>query len=328
MTIRNSVQLRAGDKEITNLKFSDFGKLQFEPVKNAIDLSYVEPWFLAYRLPLTIGTVYEPDNKNPIIDKYFDRLSVETSLARELNRYTNIRLTGRIEFVKIRDVQPDEEYILREQGNTLVRRRLSLYGQRDTRDNILIPQKGSYSYSYIDYVGGILGGDFSYLKGEFYWSRFNKFIGENILATRIDIGALHDLKTDGSGPEDRFTLGGAKTVRGFNENDMGVKYTLADGIDSTSSLFNQPKGGRLMVLANIEIRRPLFWRFGGTAFIDMGNVFYEIKDFKPDRIEVTPGLGMQFFTPIGPIRLDRGVQLKKNFDLGAGAWHLTILYAF
>jgi outer membrane protein insertion porin family len=248
-------------------------------------------------------------------------------LARELNRYTNIRLTARAEFVKIHGLNIDEKELI-QSGNLQIRRRLSLYGQRDTRDNILAPQKGSYSYTYVDYVGGIFGGDYSYVKSEFYWSRFNNFSGANILASRINIGALYEMKTNGSNADDRFTLGGAKSIRGFKENDMGVKWTLADGIDSTSSLFMQPKGGKLMLMVNLELRRPLFWRFGGTAFVDIGNVFYDVDDFKLERIEATPGLGLQFFTPIGPIRLDRAVQSQKELDLEAGAWHLTILYAF
>lgn len=334
-TARNSIQLtNAGGEGIDSLQFKDLfsGKfwndLQFKAVKNALKLDYVEPWFLAYRMPLSISTTFEPQNKNPIINKYYDRLSAETSLARELNRFTNVRLSARVEFVNIHDIRDDEQALYRQEGDNSIRRRLSIYGQRDTRDNILAPQSGSFSYTSVDYVGDILGGDFSYLRGEFYWSRFNNFVGQNVLATRINIGALKELETDGSGSDDRFTLGGAKTVRGFTENDMGLKWTEADGIDTTSSLYLQPKGGKLMILTNIEIRRPLFWRIGGTAFVDIGNVFYDVSDFKIERLHLVGGLGIQVFTPIGPIRLDRGVKLKKDLDLADGATHLTILYAF
>jgi outer membrane protein insertion porin family len=331
-TGRKLILTGSSSAQLTNVRdtltFKElFSKPRLKLVRNSVDLNYVEPWFLNYRLPLAVTAIYEPRNWNILIDKYYDRWSGELSLSRELNRYTNIRLSARAEFVKIKGLQTNEKELI-QNGNLQIRRRLSLYGQRDTRDNILAPQKGSYSYSYVDYVGGIFGGDYSYVKGEFYWSRFNNFSGSNILATRINFGALSEMKANGSNSDDRFTLGGAKSIRGFKENGLGPRWTQADGIDSTSTLFNQPKGGKLMLMANIELRRPLFWRFGGTAFVDVGNVFYDIEDFRPDKLEITPGLGLQFFTPIGPIRLDRAVVAQKQFDLEAGAWHLTILYAF
>jgi outer membrane protein assembly factor BamA len=216
-------------------------------------------------------------------------------------------------------------------GDNTIRRRLSFYGQRDTRDNLLVPQRGSYSYVSVDYVGHYLGGDFSYIKSEFYWSRFKASLGENIIASRFRIGALKELgekvgDDERSSPDDRFTLGGANTVRGFSENYLGPKWTLED--NAPVEQIGLPKGGKLMLLANLELRRPLFWRFGGAAFVDVGNVFYNFDDIKISRIETTTGLGLHFFTPIGPIRLDGAVRVKKEFDLGEGRLHLTILYAF
>lgn len=328
MEVRNSLQLtKRGEEETRALKLKDlFSDLKFKPVMNAIKINYVEPWFLGYRMPLSVMAVYEPWNKNPIINKFYDRLSGEVSLLREIDRYTNVRLSGRIEFVDIHDVKKEEEEDFRLEGDNSIRRRISVYGQRDTRDNIFIPQKGSYSYVSLGYVGHYLGGDFSYIKGEFYWSRFKLLPGENILASRFRIGVLEELGHNGrSGSQDRFTLGGAKTVRGFAENTLGPKWTVADNVPS---LIGLPKGGKLLLLANLELRRSLFWRFGGTAFVDVGNVFYNIKDFKTRNIVTSTGLGLQFFTPVGPLRFEYAFMLQKEFDLAEGSYHLTILYAF
>lgn len=329
MEIRNGLQLtKRGEEETRALKMKDlFSDLEFKPVMNALEINYVEPWFLNYRMPLSVMAVYEPRNKNPIINKYYDRLSGEVSLLREIDRYTNVRLSGRVEFVDIHDVKKEEEEDFRLEGDNSIRRRISVYGQRDTRDNILVPQKGSYSYVSLGYVGHYLGGDFSYIKGEFYWSRYRLFLGENIIASRLRIGMLEELGDNGrSGSEDRFTLGGAKTVRGFAENTLGPKWTTADNVGP--SLIGLPKGGKLLLLANLELRRSLFWRFGGSAFVDIGNVFYKVKDFKPKKIVTTTGLGLQFFTPIGPLRFEYAFMLQKEFDLAEGSYHLTILYAF
>jgi outer membrane translocation and assembly module TamA len=60
----------------------------------------------------------------------------------------------------------------------------------------------------------------------------------------------------------------------------------------------------------------------------MGSVSYDMKDFKLNKIESSAGFGLHFFTPIGPIRFDWAVRLKKQLDLGESGWDLAILYAF
>jgi outer membrane protein insertion porin family len=252
----------------------------------------------------------------------FDRLSGEGVFVRELNHFTTARLTAHIEYVKIRNASPAEAQADRETGNNQIRRILQLYTERDTRDNILIPQKGSYSFGIAEYVGGILGGDFNYYKMQFSWSRYRILTGANVLATRIWLGWLNDMFTNGSSALlDRFIVGGSTTIRGYTNLDLGPKF-------ESGPLAGTASGGHYMIVANVEVRRPLFWRFGGTAFMDGGNAYSHISDITPLSIRFSAGMGLQFFTPIGPIRLDYAVRLKKQFDLGAGLFHLSILYAF
>jgi len=325
---KTSLQLAKKNEMVRVLKFKDlFSDLRFKPVKNSISAGYTEPWFFGLRMPLSLNVIYEPHTKNPIINKYYDKLSGEISLVKDIDKYTSIKFSQLIEFVSIQGVKAQEAAILRLEGNNSMRRRFAVYGQRDTRDNAFIPQKGSYSYTSLDYVGHLLGGDFNFIKGEFYWSRY-RLLGEaNIVATRLRIGVLEELGANGrSSTEDRFTLGGAKTVRGFAENSIGPKWTAADsvGVD----LEGKPKGGNVMLLGNLEIRRPLFWRIGGTAFVDAGNIFNRIADFRINKIVSSTGIGLQFFTPVGPINFEYAFVLQKQLDLAEGSYHLTILYAF
>jgi outer membrane protein insertion porin family len=325
---KTSHQLAKKNEDVRVIKFKDlFSDLRLKPVTNSIGASYTEPWFLGIRMPLNVAIVYEIRTKNPIIDKYYDKLSTEVSLLKEIDKYTSIKFAQRFEYVSIHGVGEQEAAILRLEGQNSMRRRFAIYGQHDTRDNIFIPQHGSYSYLSLDYVGHILGGDFSFIKSEFSWSRYRLFGKENILATRFRIGALKELGSDGrSSTEDRFTLGGAKTIRGFAENQIGPKWTALDGVGV--DLLGNPKGGKLLLLANLEIRRPLFWRFGGTAFIDAGNVFEDVETARLDGIISGAGLGIQFFTPVGPINFEYGFKLQRELDLKEGSYHLTILYAF
>ena len=55
----------------------------------------------------------------------------------------------------------------------------------------------------------------------------------------------------------------------------------------------------------MEVRFPLdgsLWE--GAAFLDFGEVWDERDQVNPGDLEWTPGLGIRYFSPIGPIRMD------------------------
>ncbi len=313
---------------MTKFTWSDISKkkLRFKHVRSSLELNYVEPWFYNRRIPMSVRLIYEPHTFNPTLDKWYDQAGAEVRFAYELDRFTTARLTGAAEYIDFKDIPEDQQEAYRAEGDSQIRRKIQIYGERDTRDNLFIPQHGSYSYIGIEYVGGILGGDFGYRKAEFSWSRYQIFVGQNIVASRISVGWLDDLgKNDKSSVDDRFLIGGGTTIRGWAEDSLGPIFTLAD---DPGDKLGKPKGGRYLFMGNIEIRRPLFWRFGGTVFVDAGNTYFDFDDITPLSVSFTSGLGIQFFTPIGPIRFDYGVPFKKDFDLEAGKIHLSILYAF
>jgi outer membrane protein insertion porin family/translocation and assembly module TamA len=122
---------------------------------------------------------------------------------------------------------------------------------------------------------------------------------------------------------ERLFAGGASTVRGFQQNEVGPRVYLADSVtlremdgdtlvwalppDSTHWRA-VPTGGTASAVANIELRvRPpvLTSLIQFVAFVDGGKVWTsdETQDFDTP-FYVTPGIGVRASTPIGPIRLD------------------------
>ncbi len=316
-------QIADRNGNLASVHLSNLGKkLFFTMISSDVELDYYAPWTFSYRVPITAKVIYEPNTLFPgvpktnsqedSIPKYrFDRTSGNVIFSKEIDHFTTTQFTVSADYVKIRNVPADSAAYYRDLGNNQIRRRLLLYTQRDTRDNILVPLKGSFSFAGVEYVGGILGGDFNYYKMQFSWSRYQAVTGTNILATRVWLGWINDQFRNGrSAATDRFLIGGSTTIRGYLENQIN------------------PDGGRYLMLGNAEIRRPLFWRFGGTVFVDAGNSYSYYSEITPRSIRFSTGLGVQFFTPVGPIRLDYAVRLKKQFDLSAGLFHLSILYAF
>jgi outer membrane protein insertion porin family len=294
---------------------------KIERLSNRFTLGYVEPWFLGTRTGLQIDLYYEPGVKSVVQRYRIESFGGDVNLSWEYKRFTKIWFTQSYQQVNIYNIPPTElETYKREQGIN-VRRKMILSGEKDTRDNILLPLLGSYTQISMEYVGGFLGGDNNFFKFVSSWSRYNH-LGKrnilNILATRLKFGYVDGLRKNDYVPTfDRFYLGGGSTLRGYEENSLGPKDE--SGI---------PTGGKIMMLGNLEYRRALFWKFGYTIFIDAGNVWYSAKDIKTKQLKLASGLGIQFFTPVGPLRLDYGRQLPIKKSPQTGRFHLSILYAF
>ena len=134
-------------------------------------------------------------------------------------------------------------------------------------------------------------------------------------------------------PEKRFYAGGSNSVRGYAQNQLGphvvsleVERLLLPQGDGTpiclpeevlalacsaaglpETLFSaRPTGGTRLVEGNVELRFPFLGALGGVAFMDFGRVWDGTDRLGATQTAVTPGVGMRYDTPIGPIRIDFG----------------------
>jgi outer membrane protein insertion porin family len=293
----------------------------WQNLSNRFKFGFVEPWFMGTRTPFNFDLYYEPGVRSIIQPYRIESYGGNFNFSREYKRFIKFYLTFSYQQVKVYDLSPDKlEEFKKEQGIN-IRRLVSFSIEKDTRTDPFVPVSGSYFQLYNELVGGFLKGDNHFYKVILTWSRYNP-LGKpkelNVLATRIKLGYVQKLFKDKYVPTfDRFYAGGAYTIRGYSENTLGPKDS--EGVNI---------GGGLMLLANAEIRRALFWKFGYTLFLDAGNVWFEPKDFNMSDIRLTSGLGLQFLTPIGPIRLDYARRILRDSDPAKGRFHLAILYAF
>ncbi len=294
---------------------------KIEKLSNRFTVGYTEPWLLGTRTVLNLDFYYEPGVKSAVQKYRIESFGGNINLSREYKRYTKIWLTHSYQQVNIYNIPPEELETYKEEKGINVRRKIILSGEKDSRDNIFIPLKGSFTQVRTDYVGGFMGGDNNFFKLFLSWSRYNRLSRRNVLnllATRLRFGYMEGLSLKDRVPTfDRFYMGGASTVRGYKENTMGPKDESGD-----------PTGGKVMLLGNLEYRRALFWKFGYALFVDAGNIWFRTKHVNIKDIKLTSGIGIQFFTPVGPLRLDYGRQLPIKESPDTGRFHLSILYAF
>lgn len=160
----------------------------------------------------------------------------------------------------------------------------------DSRDNIYDPKRGKRVSATVQWAGHGLGGDFDYYKftGEY---RNYKAIGNNqVIAFRARLGwAQGDVPYSAL-----YTLGGADTLRGFEDDQLR---------------------GKKMYNATLEYRVPIFNKVTGVLFTDMGDAWDapHVTWYDDDKsFNISVGAGVRISTPIGPIRLDYGVSKDDN----------------
>jgi len=291
---------------------------EWENLKNRLELTYTEPWFLGVRMPAWVNLYFQPGSRSKGRSYRVQRFGGEFNLSRELGRSSRIWSTARYEKVDIFGIDPEVAEQLRKLSGERIRRYVSLSWERDTRDHIFEPARGSLTRWTAQFAGGPLGGDDHYVKAQASWNRYQRVFPGAVLAARIKLGLA---QKHGSGeevpPDDRFFAGGANTVRGLAERSLGPEDPAGN-----------PLGGKALLLFNVELRKKIWSRLGSSLFFDLGGIWDDPAKAGFEQVWATTGLEAWFSTPVGPVRVAHGIPLREDLRPAKGRWHLAILYAF
>jgi len=119
----------------------------------------------------------------------------------------------------------------------------------------------------------------------------------------------------------RFFAGGSTTVRGFQQDRLGVPGVIS-GEKGLSS------GGNGVVVLNGEVRTQLWPSIAVVGFVDGGNVFARAGDISLGDLRGAAGVGIRYRSPLGPLRLDVGFKFDRRFFSGkrerGWEFHLSI----
>jgi outer membrane protein insertion porin family len=151
------------------------------------------------------------------------------------------------------------------------------------------------------------------------WLRFWQ---QSSLAFGARMGGVHSLNHSGPDEPDtipideRFFNGGGTTVRSFGERDLGP---LVHG---------NPLGGEFFTVFNAEYTFPIYGELQGAIFYDAGNLLPTSEHPGLDDMRYAIGGGLRYKLPIGPIRLDYGVNPDPHRGEDQGAFHFSFGFAF
>jgi outer membrane protein assembly factor BamA len=210
--------------------------------------------------------------------------------------------------------------------------------QRIRTDNPIEPTSGYVVGGEVRGAATTIGSDPSlqFLKGTVDGSWYRKLQSRVVFAGRlrsgiISGGATRDSTAKLPPPQERLYAGGATSVRGFQQNELGPLVYLINGSDldtvpltagrdttsyalvtkpGTKAFRSIPVGGNFLFVVNAElrVRDPFFPALlEYVPFLDAGAVQQVgVHNLSARSLSYTPGLGIRVFSPIGPIQLNVG----------------------
>jgi translocation and assembly module TamA len=137
-----------------------------------------------------------------------------------------------------------------------------------------------------------------------------------IIALRALVGTIRGASQFQVPPDQRFYAGGSGTVRGYTYQTVGPLFPDEN-----------PEGGTAIDTGTIEFRQRVFGNFGIVPFVDVGQVSAESRPFA-GTLAIGAGLGVRYYTGIGPIRVDFAVPAKKTPGSGSFALYIGLGEAF
>ncbi|UCG13748.1 MAG: outer membrane protein assembly factor BamA [Deltaproteobacteria bacterium] len=295
-----------------NLQFQG----QFGGVASRFSLSFTEPWLFDIPLSASVeGYSWFRDYDE------FDKESIGASLGLgyPVWDYTRLFLSYAYDDSTVSNVAQNASIYIRSQEGNIVSSIVSSTLRRDSRDHPFMTTRGSDNSVTVSVAGGILGGDAGYVKtivnSGWYFPLFWKLVG----FLHGKFGYIDQLG-DGIIPiYERFYLGGINSLRAFDSGDVSPRDPVTgDRI-----------GGDKMVLFNVELLFPVVESQGirGVVFYDMGNSYLDFQDISFDSMKKDAGVGVRWYSPMGPLRLEWGYNLdqqpgepKSNFQFSMGVF--------
>jgi outer membrane protein insertion porin family len=293
-----------------------FGKGQILSLKASLgsrytlyDLSFTEPWL--FDMPL--WSKFDLWNLYREYDTYnLDTKGFSATLGYPLWPYVTGYVGYRLSLDNITDVQDIASYYVKQQAGETMSSGVTVSLTRDSTDDNIFPSRGSRNSASVEYTGGPFLGDVSYTRYGVVSSWFFPLPLDTVFGIRGRMGAVKGNEGKEVPVFERYYLGGISSLRGLRE------------VGPTDPATGEVIGGLTMLNFNAEYVFPLIAKAGmkGLVFFDTGNAWnsgYHLGDMRR-----TAGVGVRWYSPIGPLRLEWGYVLDRKEGESPYRWEFTI----
>ena len=123
----------------------------------------------------------------------------------------------------------------------------------------------------------------------------------NVLSAFLNIGFMPGGHRQTLPADKLFYVGGAGSVRGYG-------YQMAGPLDVNK----KPQGGTSSFETGLEILTKIDSEFAAVAFVETGSVFENSYPNFSQKLYTGGGIGVRYYTTIGPLRLDFAIPFKRR----------------
>ncbi|HEY4170421.1 MAG TPA: outer membrane protein assembly factor BamA [Reyranella sp.] len=284
--------------------------LSLGTLSTLIDLSFTEPYFMDRAVSAGFD-IFRTSNDRQNIASYSDRsLGFALRAGWAYTEHTRQQVRYTLRQSEIYNVQPWASSIVQRQAGSSVVSEISQTIGWDTRDARLNATKGWLLRNTVAYGG--LGGSEYYIRATVDGVIYQTIVDDFVASIGGSVGAIGALSGTTLRLNNRFFIGG-DTLRGFAVGGIGPRDA-----NTTDSL-----GGKYYYTGTAELSFPLGLpkEIGilGKAFVDVGSLWGTADDpsqvsmFDSQLMRISTGLGIQWISPFGPIRVDYAIPIQKEF---------------
>ena len=306
----------------------------FQKLNYHLETRVRQPYFLSGRNSLSASLFLERETVPGVYVRKSE--GGELALTRRLRRRMPLTLSYRPELTSFAERSADVYFCINfgfcqpRDIDVLAESRwlapVTLSWNYDRRNNPFSPTAGYYVTLDLEGAGAFTASDYNYVRFSVNGADFERMGPRFVLAARIRAGWVNAtggrVFQGGQGgepvvhPRKRFFGGGAQSVRGFGQNLLGPTVLVVDSAAScdgvaletcvqglpTRAFDQRPTGGDATFEASLELRARLSPTWSVVGFLDAGQVWKDLSRLKAP--VATPGLGIRFASPVGPLRLD------------------------
>jgi translocation and assembly module TamA len=189
----------------------------------------------------------------------------------------------------------------------------------DTTDSKLDPTRGIRLNASAVGFGAFLGSSLDMVQMKAGASAYYSIDADSryVLAGRVAAGGMGGPQLDAIPANWRFYAGGGGSVRGYAYNELGPTVWWGAVV-----------GGRSVFDASAELRVKVTDTIGVVPFFDIGNAFTSSFPTFDEPLFAAAGLGLRYYTSVGPIRLDVAFPLERRAGTGPVAVYVSIGQSF
>ncbi|MEN2985118.1 MAG: outer membrane protein assembly factor BamA [Thermodesulfovibrionaceae bacterium] len=260
-------------------------------------VAFRDPWFMDK--PILFGvSLYR--QKREYVNYTRDANGFAITFGKRYREDWFASVTYEIEKSTVTDVAEDADTVIKDMEGKLLTSSVTFQVSYDTRDSYIDPTRG-FRHSLSFTVAG-LGGDTGFWKSLLDLGWYIPIFEESTLHLRGRVGFSDTLFGKKYPLYERFYIGGLDTIRGVGYGEAGPKDSKGD-----------PIGAKKALIFNIEYLFPLVseMKLKGLLFVDIGKGYDETEKFASN-LKYTTGFGFRWFSPLGPIKIDYGINLNRK----------------